>query len=317
MPVGPDGQPIKLPGWFSMPPLEEVQARLPANCFILKPSAKAISSPSLHPQREVIVIGTAHVSSVSARDVKEAIELLKPDTVFLELCKARSSLLLLNEEETLANYQKPITSKEVVEAVKTGQLMAFFLGLLYRKIVAKLKAIPGAEFRAAYESGKVMGSNVVLGDRPISITLARCWNALSGWERLKFGWGLLNEPLDISEADVERLKNADVLSELVAELSKVHPRLANAILDERDMWLAFALRSCPGRRIVAVVGLGHVAGMQRVWEEDIDMKAISEVPPRRSWRSWLLRNASVVAASYAVYRYSGPLLGLARSYWTG
>jgi len=160
-----------------------------------------------------------------------------------------------------------------------------------------------------------MGSNVILGDRPIHITLARCWNALSGWERLKFGWGLLSEPLDISEADVERLKNSDVLTELVAELSKVHPELARAILDERDMWLAFALRSCPGRRIVAVVGLGHVAGMQRVWEEDIDMKTISQIPPRRSWKSWMLRNAAVVGTAYGLYRYGGPLWGVVRSYW--
>lgn len=41
---------------------------------------------------------------------------------------------------------------------------------------------PGAEFRAAAGAADAVGASLVLGDRPIEITLQRAWGALS-WQR--------------------------------------------------------------------------------------------------------------------------------------
>jgi pheromone shutdown protein TraB len=46
----------------------------------------------------------------------------------------------------------------------------------------QLGVLPGAEFRAAARAADAAGASLVLGDRPIEITLERAWNALP-WQR--------------------------------------------------------------------------------------------------------------------------------------
>ena len=54
-----------------------------------------------------------------------------------------------------------------------------------------LGVTPGAEFRAAVAEAREIGAKVVLGDRPVSVTLARTWAALGPWARVRFLWELL------------------------------------------------------------------------------------------------------------------------------
>ena len=58
--------------------------------------------------------------------------------------------------------------------------------------------------------GLQMGAKVVLGDRPVHVTIARLWAALSIFEKTRFIWqmlitGLLPDPKEISDT-VESLK---------------------------------------------------------------------------------------------------------------
>jgi len=41
------------------------------------------------------------------------------------------------------------------------------------------------------EAAIEVGAQVILGDRPVGLTLARTWAALSTWERCSFLWTLL------------------------------------------------------------------------------------------------------------------------------
>jgi pheromone shutdown protein TraB len=85
----------------------------------------------------------------------------------------------------------------------------------------------GAEFHAAYEATLAVGARIVLGDRPIQVTLRRLWAGLSMWQRLRLGFELLRTfGSDISREDIERLKSGDVLEELVAELGTRFPSIA-------------------------------------------------------------------------------------------
>mgnify|MGYP005994679011 CR=1 FL=1 len=45
------------------------------------------------------IIGTAHVSQVSADHVREVIQTVRPDTVVIELCKSRVGLLVQQQKE--------------------------------------------------------------------------------------------------------------------------------------------------------------------------------------------------------------------------
>jgi len=135
-----------------------------------------------------------------------------------------------------------------------------------------------------------LGARIVLGDRPIEITLKRTWASLSTWEKLKLGYVLLTESWsEITEEDVERIKNSDVITELVKELGQHFPSLMEPIIAERDRFLAYGLRRCPGNVIVGVVGMGHCAGIVRHWEDDIDINALLTVPPPVSWRGFVVK----------------------------
>jgi pheromone shutdown protein TraB len=96
------------------------------------------------------------------------------------------------------------------------------------------KVAPGEEFRRAYQTGQKIGAKLVLGDRPIQITLKRTWNSLSFFEKLKLIYFIIKESsLSITANDIESMKNSDVLTEMVKEFSKEFPSLAKTLIDER------------------------------------------------------------------------------------
>jgi len=169
-------------------------------------------------------------------------------------------------------------------------VMQGVLELLYEKVSSQIKITPGAEFRAAYTEGKKLGANIVLGDRPVEISIKRAWYSLSFWEKMRLLWMVLTESLEITEADIEKMKSGDLLSQLVEELSGEFPTIATTLLHERDLYLCSALRNCRGRVIVGVVGLGHLKGIRENWEKPLpDRKELLTIPERRSTVGTVIR----------------------------
>lgn len=69
---------------------------------------------------------------------------------------------------------------------------------------------------------------------------------------------------DIEEFDMEDLTDTDVVSAMMEEFRRFSPGGAEALIDERDAYIAHqlvALREA-GHRVVAVVGAGHRAGIE-------------------------------------------------------
>lgn len=81
--------------------------------------------------------------------------------------------------------------------------------------------VPGSEFRASFKAARQIGTMVYLADRPISITLKRTWNALSLWEKCSLAFHILWSDLKVTPEDVEKLKNADLITEMMEEVSDV------------------------------------------------------------------------------------------------
>src|SRR6185369_2337106 len=142
----------------------------------------------------------------------------------------------------------------------------------------------GAELLAAVRVAEAHGLPVRLCDRDVRTTLRRAWGALSLWRKAELISVLLQgllEPPTLTEAELRALRQQDVLSRLMAELGEALPAIKTVLIDERDAYLAEQLRRAPGARIVAVVGAGHVAGMQAALRErrDVDLAALETVPP--------------------------------------
>ncbi|MEA3417262.1 MAG: TraB/GumN family protein [Thermodesulfobacteriota bacterium] len=228
--------------------------------------------------KEITLIGTAHVSRESARLVASVIEEEKPDTVCIELCQSRYQTIRQKDRWQNMDIVKVIKEKKAFLLLSNLLLASF-----QKRIAKKLGIKPGAEIIAAIETAEKVGAQIHLADRDIRITLSRTWRVMSLWDKLKILFQLIlsvGEIEEISKKDIEKMKQKDMLETLLADVKKSLPVLKNILIDERDRYLAHKIKTAPGKRIVAVVGAGHVPGIKKYWETDTDIKALEKIPPR-------------------------------------
>lgn len=241
------------------------------------PSNRMIHRMTYH-DKEIILVGTAHVSRDSAEQVRSVIETEKPDTVCVELCSSRYEAL--RSKDRWRNM-------EIVKVIKENKAFLLLVNLLLaafqKKIAKRFDIQPGAEMIAAIEVGERLGAHIHLADRQIHTTLSRAWRIMSLWRKFKLFFQLIlsfGETEDITEEDIEKMKEEDVLQTLLAEVGQSQPVLQKILIDERDQYLCEKIRTAPGEKIVAVVGAGHVPGIKRYWNESIDMAALDVLPPK-------------------------------------
>ena len=237
--------------------------------------------------RELVLVGTAHVSRESVDLVREMIERERPDAVCLELDAQRY--------EGLAERSR-WESLNLVELIRSKRLAALLANLLLatwqRRLGGALGVVPGAEMLEAARAAERLGIPVALCDRDVRVTLRRAWAAMS-WLRKGELVGTLAASLferpNLDEEELRRLRDRDVMSELMEELGAALPELKRVLIDERDAWLAERIRATAGRRIVAVVGAGHLAGMERALRgrRAVDLASLEEIPPASPLWRWL------------------------------
>lgn len=229
-------------------------------------------------EKEVILVGTAHVSKESVQLVNDIIETEKPDTVCVELCEARYQSIRQKDKWLDTDIIKVIKEKKSFLLLSNLLLASF-----QKRIADKFDIVPGAEMIKAIDAGEAVGADIHLADRNIRITLAKTWRAMGLWGKIKLLFQLLlsmGEIGDISEEDIEKMKQEDVLESLLADVGKSLPVLKDILIDERDQYLTHKIRTAPGKNIVAVVGAGHVPGIKKYWEAKIDVERLDQIPPK-------------------------------------
>ncbi|XP_075065005.1 traB domain-containing protein isoform X1 [Mixophyes fleayi] len=249
---------------------------------------------------KVYIVGTAHFSDSSKQDVAKTIQEVQPDVVVVELCQYRVSMLKM-DEETLLKEAKEINLEKLHQAIKQNGVMSGLMQMLLLKVSAhiteQLGMAPGGEFREAFkEASKVPFCKFHLGDRPIPVTFKRAIAALSFWQKVKLAWGLCSLSDPISEDDVEKCKQKDLLEQMMAEMIGEFPDLHRTIVSERDIYLTYMLKQAARRTelpraseseprksvpsiVVGVVGMGHVPGIEMNWNSDVNIQEIMSVPP--------------------------------------
>ena len=229
-------------------------------------------------EKEVILVGTAHVSKESVQLVSDIIEMEKPDTVCVELCEARYQSIRQKDKWLDTDIIKVIKEKKSFLLLSNLLLASF-----QKRIADKFDIVPGAEMIKAIDAGEAVGADIHLADRNIRITLAKTWRVMGLWGKIKLLFQLvlsMGELGEISEEDIEKMKQEDVLETLLAEVGKSLPVLKDILIDERDQYLTHKIRTAPGKKIVAVVGAGHVPGIKKYWEAKIDVERLNQIPPK-------------------------------------
>ena len=265
--------------------------------------------------KEVILLGTAHVSKESARLVASVIEEEKPDTVCIELCRSRYQSIRQKDRWQNMDIVKVIKEKKAFLLLSNLLLASF-----QKRIAEKLDIKPGAEIISAIETAEKVGAQIHLADRDIRITLSRTWRVMSLWNKLKILFQLIlsaGEIDEISEKDIEKMKQEDMLETLLADVKKSLPVLRDILIDERDRYLAHKIKAAPGKRIVAVVGAGHVPGIKKYWEVNADINALEKIPPKGMFMrifKWILP-LSILVLFVLGFFYGGSTAGAQMITW--
>ena len=268
-----------------------------------------------HDGKEILLVGTAHVSRESAQLVKEIIQAENPDTVCVELCQSRYQSIRQKERWQETDIVKVIREKKSFLLLSNLMLASF-----QKRIAKKFDINPGEEMIQAIESADSIGAEIHLADRDIRTTLSRTWRALGFWGKMKLMFQLilsLGEVDDIKEEDIEKMKEQDVLETLLAEVGKTLPVLKTILIYERDQYLAEKIRNAAGNKIVAVVGAGHVPGIKRNWNQDVHLTALEQLPPKSrigGILKWLIP-AVIMILFLAGFLYGGKEAGKDMIVW--
>ena len=239
---------------------------------------------------EVYLVGTAHISRKSADEVRSVIRSVKPDVVFVELCRARADAMRSGARDDRAGAL-PEPQRQLRRSLGApGDLGEKLLGAGLKAVYQLLRQFhgldPGLEFKVAMDECDASGARLVLGDRDQDATIRALRDAIDLADVLKLlagGGGVDKTALDpelaalFSGADwrdparaVETLKTRKATAAMAAAMRAQFPRVARAMLDQRDdvmtERLLEAARAEGGEnKIVAVVGMAHMDGVEARW----------------------------------------------------
>ncbi|MBN2066223.1 MAG: TraB/GumN family protein [Candidatus Thermoplasmatota archaeon] len=234
----------------------------------------------------IVLIGTAHISQESVDEVQEVIKKYKPDIVAVELCPRRYESLTQK-----ANWENtPITS--LLKSNKAYLMLAqTFLSSIQRRLGKEYGVEPGSEMVAALDIAKKKKIDIALVDRDISITLKRAWRKMGVREKWRLSWEFLKALVgysdeELEELDLQELMKQDVISTMMEEFGQIAPSVSNVLIHERDQYIAKKiLEESHKGKIVAVVGAGHLKGIEKHLKDDslaeVDVKHLEEVPKKR------------------------------------
>jgi len=229
---------------------------------------------------EVTLVGTAHVSQLSVEMVEEKIGTGDYDCVAVELCAPRL------ENITNHVWWKNLDIYQVFKKKKAGLLLINLALTAYQKRLAERIGVEaGKEMIRAVQLAHEKKIQLEVIDRNISTTLHRLVTEVSFWQKFKIVGGLIAGVFvgeEISEEQVEDLKRGDMLHAVVSEFGEELPEIKRVLIDERDEYMVGRLAQISAapdapKKILALVGAGHLIGMMPNMESPPDATHLEEL----------------------------------------
>ncbi|MEP6941208.1 MAG: TraB/GumN family protein [Rudaea sp.] len=288
------------------------------------PPSVLADQPIAHVSRDGVdytLLGTAHVSRASVAAVRELISTQEFDAIAVELCDTRYRAL--RDPESWRN----LDLLQVIRQGKAGIVAAnLALSAYQRRLAEQFGIEPGAEMKVAAELAEQRGKPIWLIDREVSVTLKRTYRSVGFLERFSILSGLIASLFqrgEVAEADIEKLKQGDILEGAFNEFAEQSEPLFRSLIGERDSYMVARLRqeaaasaALPVRRVLAVVGAGHLAGMTRELGAQLEapttlIGSLSATPPAARWPKWLgLGVLALIIAAIAYTFTRGANLGV-------
>lgn len=239
--------------------------------------------------KEIYILGTAHVSKISKEEVLKTIDENAFDTICIELDQRRYNSL---------NNPKKWEETNIIDVIKkkqTGFLLANLILSSYQKRVAsKINSQSGIEMITAIKEAKEKNIHLELIDRDIQTTFSRIYQKHNLWQKAKLIVSLISAIFDdeeINDKDIEALKQEDILDMALKDVEKAFPIVSEVLIDERNKILAQNIKKAPGKKILAIVGAAHIPGILKYINEDIDITEINNkvIKPKSSKiKGWII-----------------------------
>lgn len=261
--------------------------------------------------KEIILLGTAHISSESVAEVRDYMENETPDHLCVEIDSGRYKTM----EE--GNSWKHMDLQKIFKEKKTFLLLGnLVLSSFQRRLGSGMGNKPGEEMVAGIEEAVERKIPFSFSDRPIQITLQRAWACSNFWNKMKLLSTLLATAFskeEMDEKELENLKKGSAIESMMSELADYLPTVKEVLIDERDQYLATKIFHAPGKKTLAVIGAAHAPGIiewiRKLDQEKVhsDLEKITHIPPRKLINKlipWLIPLTVIGLISYAAIQIS-------------
>ena len=208
--------------------------------------------------KNLIIIGTSHISIESVNEVTSAIDEHHPDVIALEL--------------DLPRFKKIISKKK--EKFKASNILqkGFMLNLIgawiERYLGKKVGVSPGSEMKKAISLARKNKLNIALIDQNIQITLRKLKTRFTLKEKLNLLKNIFKgifKPQKI-RIDLTKVPGQKLINKLTLHVKKDYPSIYKTLIEERDQIMAHHLLKLMEKheKVVAVLGAGHVPGLTKI-----------------------------------------------------
>ena len=272
--------------------------------------SKTIHKLTLDNGDVITLVGTAHISADSVKEVHEVLDSVNPDRVCLELDNSRYKAKAEKSAYDNMDLQKVFKEGKTFLVLANTALASF-----QKRMGSNLGNKPGEEILSAGEYAKENGIPISLCDREINITFKRAWAMSSFWNKSKLIaslFGAIFEKEEISEEEIEEMKKTDSLQGMMSELANELPAAKKALIDERDRFLATSIFLAEGHNKVAVIGAGHTNGIIQTIKDleagkiSTDLSDISKSPAPSKFgkiASWAIPALIILYIVFCCFNY--------------
>ncbi len=216
----------------------------------------------------VYLLGTNHADPQCPEDVENIIKKVSPQTVVIELCAWRACGCEVHRGNVFQT--KPEFTfrylRRVISQIGFLPAMIFFTDAFneYNAITDQLLDYGGEFAVAARLCEEMSGCKIILGDREIPITVKRQASGMGNWRSIR-----VSVLVTLALIFKRRMKPLLLRGH---RLVIKDPRFYQIVVLERDIFLTYMIQVAAGLKstaekpqIVAVVGQGHLNGIQHFW----------------------------------------------------
>ncbi len=213
-------------------------------------------------------IGTSHIAKESILEIKKAFQEYAPEIVAVELDSQRAYALL-------HPHTKRLSLSSIAKIGLKGYLFVLIGQYLQQKLGKIVGIAPGSEMKTALLLAQEEKKIIALIDQPIEMTLRKL--SFTWKEKWHFGVSLLKalisprqqaKELGLENFDLRKVPEKEIISSIIKQLRKEYPSLYKTLIEERNRYMVRQLvrlmREHPDKKILIIVGAGHVEGMKEL-----------------------------------------------------